>query len=67
MAEGRDVLFDIDWQGHAAVREKAARDIGSIFVLPPTIPDLERRLATAELRTMEQVIQARMAKAADEE
>ena len=41
---GRDVLFDIDWQGTQQLREKAARDLVSIFVLPPSIPELERRL-----------------------
>ena len=43
---GRDVLFDIDWQGTQQLREKADRDLVSIFVLPPSIPDLERRLRT---------------------
>ena len=46
LAEGRDVLFDIDWQGTQQLREKADRDLGSIFVLPPSIPDLELRLRT---------------------
>ena len=46
LAQGRDVLFDIDWQGTQQLREKADRDLVSIFVLPPSIPDLERRLRT---------------------
>ena len=46
LAQGRDVLFDIDWQGTQQLREKARRDLVSIFVLPPSIPDLERRLRT---------------------
>jgi guanylate kinase len=62
---GRDVLFDIDWQGTQQLREKAARDLVSIFVLPPSIPDLERRLRTRAQDT-DDVIHARMAKAADE-
>src|SRR5262249_29069166 len=40
LAHGRDVLFDIDWQGTQQLREKTGRDLVSIFVLPPSIPDL---------------------------
>jgi guanylate kinase len=65
LARGRDVLFDIDWQGTQQLREKADRDLVSIFVLPPSIPDLERRLRTRAQDT-DEVIHARMAKAADE-
>jgi guanylate kinase len=65
LVRGRDVLFDIDWQGTQQLREKADRDLVSIFVLPPSIPDLERRLRTRAQDT-DDVIQARMAKAADE-
>src|SRR4029078_2959020 len=43
LVEGRDVLFDIDWQGTQQLREKADRDLVSIFVLPPSIPDRELR------------------------
>ncbi len=46
LAAGRDVLFDIDWQGTQQLREKARRDLVSIFVLPPSVPELERRLRT---------------------
>ena len=65
LARGRDVLFDIDWQGTQQLREKADRDLVSIFVLPPSIPDLERRLRT-RAQDSDDVIHARMAKAADE-
>jgi guanylate kinase len=65
LAAGRDVLFDIDWQGTQQLREKAARDLVSVFVLPPSIRDLERRLRR-RAQDSEQVIHARMAKAADE-
>jgi guanylate kinase len=65
LERGRDVLFDIDWQGTQQLREKAVRDLVSIFVLPPSIPDLERRLRTRAQDT-DEVIHARMAKAADE-
>lgn len=65
LSGGRDVLFDIDWQGTQQLREKAARDLVSIFVLPPSIPDLERRLR-ARAQDSDEIIHARMAKAADE-
>jgi guanylate kinase len=65
LVQGRDVLFDIDWQGTQQLREKTGRDLVSIFVLPPSIPDLERRLRT-RAQDSDQVIHARMAKAADE-
>jgi guanylate kinase len=62
LASGRDVLFDIDWQGTQQLREKAREDMASIFVLPPTIAELERRLHTRALDD-EGVIKSRMAKA----
>jgi guanylate kinase len=65
LAHGRDVLFDIDWQGTQQLREKASRDLVSVFVLPPSIADLERRLRS-RAQDSEEVIHARMAKAADE-
>jgi guanylate kinase len=65
LAQGRDVLFDIDWQGTQQLSEKARGDIASIFVLPPSIPELERRLHTRALDD-EEVIRRRMAKAASE-
>jgi guanylate kinase len=65
LARGRDVLFDIDWQGTQQLQEKSGRDLVSIFVLPPSIPDLERRLRT-RAQDSDEVIHARMAKAADE-
>ena len=65
LARGRDMLFDIDWQGTQQLREKADRDLVSIFVLPPSIPDLERRLRS-RAQDSDEVIHARMAKAADE-
>jgi guanylate kinase len=65
LAAGRDVLFDIDWQGTQQLSEKARGDMASIFVLPPSIPELERRLRARALDD-EPVIRARMAKAGDE-
>jgi guanylate kinase len=44
LAEGRDVLFDIDWQGAAQLRDKMAADVVSVFILPPTMAELKARL-----------------------
>ncbi len=62
---GRDVLFDIDWQGTQQLQEKARHDLVSVFILPPTAKELERRLQrrAQDSRT---IIGARMAKAAGE-
>jgi guanylate kinase len=65
MAAGRDVLFDIDWQGTQQLREKARSDMASVFVLPPSIAELERRLRM-RAQDDETVIRRRMAKAGDE-
>jgi guanylate kinase len=65
LATGRDVLFDVDWQGTQQLRDKASKDLVSIFVLPPSIPELEQRLKTRAQDDYE-TIHRRMAKAADE-
>jgi guanylate kinase len=65
LAAGRDVLFDIDWQGTQQLREKGRADLVSVFVLPPSIPDLEARLHT-RAQDSDDVIRSRMSKAADE-
>jgi guanylate kinase len=65
LAAGRDVLFDIDWQGTQQLRETARDDLVSIFVLPPDMKELERRLRE-RAQDSEPVVQGRMAKAADE-
>jgi len=65
LSAGRDVLFDIDWQGTQQLREKGRDDLVSVFVLPPSIPDLEARLRT-RAQDSDDVIRARMSKAADE-
>ncbi len=44
LANGRDVLFDIDWQGTQQLRQRARGDLVSIFILPPSVAELERRL-----------------------
>jgi guanylate kinase len=65
LASGRDVLFDVDWQGTQQLREKAPKDIVSIFVLPPSISELEKRLHQRAQDDYE-TIHRRMAKAGDE-
>jgi guanylate kinase len=62
---GRDVLFDIDWQGTQQLREKARTDLVSVFILPPTAKELERRLKR-RAQDSNAVIGSRMAKASDE-
>ena len=62
---GRDVLFDIDWQGAQQVAEKAREDLVSVFILPPSTAELERRLHT-RAQDSDDVVRARMAEAADE-
>lgn len=44
LAAGRDVLFDIDWQGAQQLREAAGEDMVSLFILPPSTAELARRL-----------------------
>ena len=44
LAEGRDMLFDVDWQGAKQVRERLGDDVVSIFVLPPSMRELRERL-----------------------
>jgi guanylate kinase len=65
LAAGRDVLFDIDWQGTQQLKEKMRDDLVSIFILPPSHAELERRLR-ARASDSEDVVAGRMAKAADE-
>ena len=65
LAGGRDVLFDIDWQGTQQLAEKARDDLVSVFILPPGWHELERRLfGRAQDSPVE--INRRMAKASDE-
>lgn len=65
LSEGRDVLFDIDWQGTQQLRESARDDLVSVFILPPSMASLEERLRS-RAQDSEEVVQQRMAKAADE-
>ena len=65
LSSGRDVLFDIDWQGTQQLREKARADVVSVFILPPSATDLERRLHT-RAQDSSDVIRGRMDRAAHE-
>ncbi len=62
---GRDVLFDIDWQGTHQLREHCRADLVSVFILPPTLEELERRLKS-RAQDSDEVVARRMAKAVDE-
>lgn len=65
LASGKDVLFDIDWQGTQQVAANARPDLVTVFVLPPSVEELEKRLR-GRAQDPEEVIQKRMSKAADE-
>jgi guanylate kinase len=65
LAAGRDVLFDIDWQGTQQLRENGREDLVSVFVLPPSIRDLEARLRS-RAQDSDDVIRTRMSTAASE-
>ena len=66
MREGRDTLFDIDWQGGQQIRNSSlGRDVVSIFILPPSIAELESRLR-ARAQDSDEVIKGRMEKSRDE-
>jgi guanylate kinase len=65
LADGRDVLFDIDWQGTQQLRQSARSDLVSVFILPPTAGELARRLHR-RASDPEDVVATRMAKASQE-
>ena len=65
LAQGRDVLFDVDWQGARALRAAAPEDVVGIFILPPSMAELERRLHM-RAEDSEEIIAKRMARSADE-
>jgi guanylate kinase len=65
LSAGRDVLFDVDWQGTQQLRQNARNDLVSVFILPPSRAELERRLR-ARAQDPDEVVRARMARAADE-
>ncbi|MDR2008746.1 MAG: guanylate kinase [Alphaproteobacteria bacterium] len=65
LSSGKDVLFDLDWQGATILKNKMPEDTLSIFVLPPSIAELERRIRSRK-QDSEDVILYRMAKSRSE-
>jgi guanylate kinase len=65
LSAGQDVLFDIDWQGTQQLREKARADVVSVFILPPSAADLEKRLHS-RAQDSDVVIRSRMSRASHE-
>ncbi len=65
LEEGKDVLFDIDWQGTQYLKEKVQGDVVTIFILPPSKDELENRLRNRQ-QDSEDTIQSRMEKANSE-
>ena len=65
MQAGTDTVFDIDWQGGQQVKQAMRGDVVSIFILPPSIAELDRRLRT-RAQDSDEVIAGRMAKSRDE-
>lgn len=62
LADGCDVLFDIDWQGAQQLYQEAGPDVVRVFILPPSIEELERRLHTRATDS-DEVITDRMSRA----
>ena len=65
LRDGQDFLFDIDWQGTQQLYQKDKQDVVSVFILPPSIDELQRRLSARGTDSPE-VIASRMARARDE-
>ena len=65
LSQGRDVMFDVDWQGTQKLSENVAKDLVRIFILPPSMEELERRLYS-RAQDSEEVVKKRMAKATSE-
>ena len=65
LKSGHDVLFDVDWQGTQKLKESARADLASVFILPPSLAELEIRLR-ARAQDPPEVVQSRMARAAAE-
>jgi guanylate kinase len=55
LAAGRDVLFDIEWQGHRQLKQKLPEDVVGVFLLPPSLEELERRLRTRAQDSEEEI------------
>ena len=65
LRDGRDVLFDVDWQGAEKLRAEAEDDVVTVFILPPSGEVLERRL-TERAQDAPEVVEARMRGASNE-
>ncbi|HER25535.1 MAG TPA: guanylate kinase, partial [Rhodospirillales bacterium] len=65
LAAGRDVMFDVDWQGTQQLADNAGNDLVRVFILPPSMAELERRLYS-RAQDSEEVVRKRMAEAVSE-
>jgi len=65
LSQGRDVMFDVDWQGTQQLTENAPEDLVRVFILPPSMAELERRLY-ARAQDNEEIVKKRMAEASAE-
>jgi guanylate kinase len=65
IAQGKDILFDIDWQGAQQLSEKMKHDVARVFILPPSAASLEERLRN-RAQDSEDVVRRRMSQASDE-
>ncbi len=65
LSEGRDVMFDVDWQGAQEIQDYAREDLVTVFILPPSIEELESRLKK-RAQDSDDVVKARMEKATSE-
>ena len=65
LEDGKDVLFDVDWQGTQQLAQKERGDLVSVFILPPSMDELQRRLRS-RAKDSDDVVAERMSKAADE-
>ena len=65
LKNGQDILFDIDWRGTQQLKDAARDDLVTVFILPPSTAELERRLFT-RAQDSEEVVAMRMSKASDE-
>jgi guanylate kinase len=65
LSEGRDILFDVDWQGAASLRAQAENDVVTVFILPPTAADLEQRL-NVRAQDPPEIVRRRMLGASNE-
>ncbi len=65
LEDGKDVLFDVDWQGTQQLAQKERGDVVSVFILPPSMAELHRRLRS-RAQDSDDVVAGRMSKASDE-